>query len=107
MKKTLTSISIGFDLRGCLPFVVRNTNSVDSTKLFFTKGSTLMLFCLTNKNEVYTSITRDETHFIDPYPGEFGTANIQSEIIDNRLLPEFAMIKVCNILHSQRNRLYL
>ena len=82
-----------FDLRGCLPFVDRNTNSVDSTKLFFTpKGSTLMLFCLTNKNEVYTSITRDETHFIDPYPEEFETANIQSEIIDNRLLPEFAMI---------------
>ena len=82
-----------FDLRGCLPFVDRNTNSVDPTKLFFTpKGSTLMLFCVTNKNEVFTSITRDETHFVDPYPERFETANIQSEIIDNRLLPEFAMI---------------
>ncbi|MEK9698588.1 MAG: hypothetical protein VW270_22640, partial [Candidatus Poseidoniales archaeon] len=82
-----------FDLRGCLPFIDRNTNSVDSTKLFFTpKGSTLMLFCVTNKNETFTSITRDETHFVDPYPEEFGTADIQSEIIDNRLLPEFAMI---------------
>jgi hypothetical protein len=82
-----------FDLRGCLPFVDRNTNSVDPTKLFFTpKGSTLMLFCVTNKNETFTTITRDETHFVDPYPDRFETANIQSEIIDNRLLPEFAMI---------------
>ena len=73
-----------FDLLGALPFIDQDNFTVNPSRTFLTPTSnTILLFCLTNKFEQFYEITSNTVLFHDPVDLD----KIQTEIVDNRILP--------------------
>ena len=81
-----------FDLKGAVPFVDNVTGQIpEGGKVYFKPTKNMMMFfCTTNDDNVFLSITNNIADFV--VEGSIDKNKIQTEFVDNTILPDYTFI---------------